>query len=153
MSEEERQTREGCRIIQNLIRDMNKQLVHFTSLAHYETELERHIIPLIGSTFESLDEGAADRLQTFFQKYGQMVRYNAATRVREFVSGPSCASGAHILREGQPLHEYSLRWLLDHVPESISTVLVGMPQEDYVRDVVKIASSTTSTAADDRVVA
>lgn len=143
MSEEERETREGCRIVQDLIRDMNKSLLQFTSMTLYETELDRRIIPLISSTFESVDEEAADRLQAFFGKYGEMVRYNAAAKVRELVQGPACPSGAHVLGKGQALHEYALQWLLKKVPDQVSTVLVGMPREDYVRDVVRIATGAS----------
>ncbi|KAM3575221.1 hypothetical protein VYU27_002807 [Nannochloropsis oceanica] len=142
LTEEEKETREGCRIIQELIRDMNRQLTSFTSTESYTQELERRIIPLIASTFESLDESAADALQVFFVKYGEMVRYHAAVRAVE-----ACKTAGHVLEEGKErgreggglLHEYALRWLLEKIPRQLSGVLVGMPQEAYVHDVVRIA--------------
>lgn len=116
---------------------MNQQLPAFTSTESYTQELERRIIPLIASTFESLDDEAADRLQAFFQRYGEMVRFNAADRVSEV-----CRASGHIPPEGQPLHEYALRWLLARVPKQLTTVLVGMPQEPYVKDVLRIAADS-----------
>ncbi len=126
--------REGCRIIQDLIRDMNHQLPAFTSTESYTQELERRIIPLIASTFESLEDDAADRLQAFFQRYGEMVRFNAAERVTE-----ACKAAGHAPAEGQPLHEYAMRWLLGRVPKQLTTVLVGMPQEAYVKEALRIS--------------
>lgn len=143
LSPEEHDIREGCRIIQELIRDMNQQLPSFTSAESYTQELERRIIPLIASTFESLDDEAADRLQAFFQRYGEMVRFNAAERVTEV-----CRASGHVSPAGQPLHEYALRWLLARVPKQLTTVLVGMPQEAYVKDVLRIAASNPHADAD-----
>lgn len=137
LTEEEKEVREGCRIIQELIREMNKQLTSFTSMEVYSQELERRIIPLIASTFESLDEEAADRLQSFFHHYGEMVRYNAAARVVDV-----CRGAGHVLKDQQLLHHYALQWLLEKVPNQLSTVLVGMPQEAYVQDIVEMVSRT-----------
>ncbi len=139
LTEEEVETREGCRIIQELIRDMNRQLTSFTSAEAYTQELERRIIPMIASTFESLDEAAADALQAFFSKYGEMVRYHAALRAVE-----ACKGAGHVLPEGGSLHEYALKWLLEKVPKQLTGVLVGMPQATYVEDVVRIVSSSSS---------
>lgn len=100
---------------------------------------------MIAGTFEALDDEAADRLQAFFQRYGEMVRFNAAERVTAV-----CRAAGHVPNNsnekepgqpGQPLHDYALRWLLDRVPKQLTTVLVGMPQEVYVRDVLRIAAS------------
>lgn len=92
---------------------------------------------MIAGTFEALDDEAADRLQAFFQRYGEMVRFNAAERVTEV-----CRASGHVPSENEPLHEYALRWLLDRVPKQLTTVLVGMPQEAYVKDVLRIAASS-----------
>lgn len=141
LTEEERETLEGCRVIQDLIRDLNKELVNFTSFAHYESELERKIIPMLTRTFESLDEDAVDKIQAFFVKYGELVRYNTATKTRELVCRPDCPTGPHHLAPAQTLQDYSLRWLFARCPEVLDVVLVGMHREDYVLAAVKAASS------------
>jgi len=128
-------------VIQNLIRDLNKELVNFTSFAHYESELERRIIPMFASTFESLDEGAVERIQKFFIKYGEMVRYNTSSRIREMVAKPDCPSGPHHLSPGQTLQDYALRWLLHKSPQVIDVVLVGMAKQTYVDAAVKSATT------------
>jgi hypothetical protein len=89
---------------------------------------------------QGLDEQAVERLMGFFQKYGDMVRFHAARTTRELIQSPKCPSGAHAIAAGQPLHEYALRWLLGKTPGVISRVCVGMPREEYVRDVVRIVS-------------
>ncbi|TFJ81062.1 hypothetical protein NSK_007705 [Nannochloropsis salina CCMP1776] len=141
LTEEELETREGCRIIQDLIRDMNRQLTSFTSTETYTQELERRIIPMIASTFESLDEDAADALQAFFVKYGEMVRYHAAMRAVEACKAAGHVLGGGVGKAGEALHEYALRWSLDKVPRQLSGVLVGMPSEEYVHEAVRVAST------------
>jgi hypothetical protein len=121
---------------------MNQQLPAFTSTESYTQELERRIIPMIASTFESLEDEAADRLQAFFQRYGEMVRFNAAERVTDV-----CKASGHVPAEGEPLHAYALRWLLARVPKQLTTVLVGMPQEAYVKDVLQIAAASSSSSS------
>ncbi|CAM9463601.1 unnamed protein product, partial [Hapterophycus canaliculatus] len=69
---EEEEIRQGCRFLQQLVQDMNAQLTTFTSLEHYEAELGGSITPMIADKFEALDEGSADLLQKFFDRYGKM---------------------------------------------------------------------------------
>lgn len=92
---------------------------------------------MIHSTFEGLDEEAVDKLQQFFSRYGEMVRYNTAQRTRELISSKECPTGPHALGEGERLQEYALRWLLAKDVKLIKTVLVGMRTEEFVRSAVK----------------
>lgn len=145
LTEEERETRQGCMIVQDLVRDLNKQLVHYTSFALFETELERRIIPLVYQTFEELDEDAVERLTTFFQRYGEMVRFNSSVQTRELVTSARCPGGPHNIPAGQPLYDYALKWALGQ--EAVSTVLVGMGVEAYVEEAVKVVDSLAASTA------
>lgn len=138
LSEEEKETRHGCMIVQDLVRELNSALVTFTSYTLFEAELERRIIPMVFQTFESLDEEAVEKLTTFFQRYGEMVKYNSALKTRELVLSPKCPTGPHAIAESQPLYDYALRWVLAKCPELLSTVLVGMTQEAQVMDALRV---------------
>ncbi|CAM9500083.1 unnamed protein product [Scytosiphon promiscuus] len=132
-TEEEEEIRQGCRFLQQLVQDMNAQLTSFTSLEHYEAELGGSITPMIADKFEALDEDSADLLQKFFDRYGKMVRYSCAQRVRDMVvTGEGCPSGAHALGEADPLQVYALRWL--RKSPGVSCTVVEMDQPNLVEE-------------------
>jgi hypothetical protein len=79
-----------------------------------------------------------EKLTNFFQRYGEMVRYNSALKTRELVLSPRCPTGPHTIPEVEPLYDYALRWVLAKCPDLVSTVLVGMTQEAQVMDALRI---------------
>ncbi|CAN0267067.1 unnamed protein product [Ectocarpus sp. 6 AP-2014] len=132
-TEEEEEIRQGCRFLQQLVQDMNTQLTKFTSLEHYEAELGGSITPMIADKFEALDDDSADLLQNFFDRYGKMVRYSCAQRVRDMATtGKGCPSGAHLLADSEPLQIYALRWLMGS--PGVGCTVVEMEQAEKVEE-------------------
>jgi hypothetical protein len=60
---EERETLDGCKLMQSMIHDLDNQLVDIRSFAAHEDELYGRIIPLIHDTFELMDDKTSDILQ------------------------------------------------------------------------------------------
>ncbi|CAM9515267.1 unnamed protein product [Laminaria digitata] len=132
-TEEEEEIRQGCRFLQQLVQDMNAQLTTFTSLEHYAAELGGSITPMIKDKFEALDDHSADLLHKFFERYGKMVRYSCAQRVRDMVTTDiDCPSGVHSLPETDPLQVYALRWLLEK--PGLDCTVVEMEKAQHVAD-------------------
>lgn len=69
---EERETIDGCRLLQSMIHDLNANLSSGTlrSFISYEEDLYKKVVPLIHGTFEELDEESSTLLQKFFQAHG-----------------------------------------------------------------------------------
>lgn len=71
------------------------------------------------------------RAQNFFDRYGKMVRYSCAQRVRDMVtSGHGCPSGKHSISEATPLQRYALRWLMAR--PGVGCAVVGMERPEHV---------------------
>ncbi len=60
---EERETLDGCKLMQSMIHDLDNQLADVRSFAAHEDELYGRIIPLIHDTFELMDDTTSDVLQ------------------------------------------------------------------------------------------
>ena len=60
---EERETLDGCKLMQSMIHDLDNQLADIRSFAAHEDELYGRIIPLIHDTFEMMDDTTSDILQ------------------------------------------------------------------------------------------
>jgi hypothetical protein len=60
---EERETLDGCKLMQSMIHDLDNQLANVRSFAAHEEELYGRIIPLIYDTFELMDDQTSDVLQ------------------------------------------------------------------------------------------
>lgn len=137
-TEEERELAEGCAWLRQLVQDMHRRIVVFTSPQHYEQEMLSTLVPLINEKFAGIDEESLELLTAFFEAYEQMVRHHAGQRARELVrtgaaevpqlmddSGEmevqrvECASGAHgdALADGVALEDFAVDWVLgqDHV--------------------------------------
>jgi hypothetical protein len=69
---EERETIDGCRLLQSMIHDLNANLSSgsLKSFIAYEDELYKKVVPLINGTFEELDEESSSLLQKFFKAHG-----------------------------------------------------------------------------------
>lgn len=66
---EERETLDGCKLMQSMIHDLDNQLVDIRSFAAHEDELYGRIIPLIHDTFELMDDTTSDVLQVRIDRF------------------------------------------------------------------------------------
>lgn len=87
---EERETLDGCKLVQSMIHDLDSDLETVRSFAAHEEELYGRIIPLLYDTFEAMDDHTSDVLQAYFAAYAVAVRYSIAKKTRQ------------ILKEGEP---------------------------------------------------
>ena len=156
-SEEETELYEACRWLQQLLGDMNQQLVHFVSVAHYEQELSGQIMPMLNDKFEELDAHSAAVLQHFLAHYHGMVRYHAAEQIRKQVQAALRQSDsrppeeAMATSEGGEVNEnkcdslygLTLGWALER--PGISDVVVGITQESHADDARELLASRRET--------
>ena len=85
LTTEERETWDGCRLMQSVLHDLDVGLETVRSFAAHEDTLYRQVIPLIQDTFETYDEGTAQVLQSFFGAYSLAVRYHVAKNTRDLL--------------------------------------------------------------------
>ena len=71
---DERETVQGCRLLQQLLYDLDTSLSKSISFQDYENDLHTKVIPLIHNAFEELDDTSAHVLQTFFKAHGAAIR-------------------------------------------------------------------------------
>lgn len=139
LTSEERETLDGCKLLQSLLHDVDHGLDKLRSFAAHEQDLVQKIIPLIHDTFEGYDAETAKVLQSFFGAYSMAVRYSIAKNTRK------------LLKEGEPnsnipkfadleqetrLQEYALKYVLDE--PSIDKVILNCTEADQVLDNIEI---------------
>jgi len=105
---EERETLDGCKLMQSMIHDLDNQLVDIRSFAAHEDELYGRIIPLIHDTFELMDDRTSDILQAYFAAYAVAVRYAIATRTRD------------VLKEGETVNNIITGITYPDIPQSMT---------------------------------
>mmetsp|Transcript_11505 Transcript_11505/g.20499 ORF Transcript_11505/g.20499 Transcript_11505/m.20499 type:complete len:466 (-) Transcript_11505:19-1416(-) len=131
-TDEEKETAEGCKVLRELIQDLNQRLSSFSSVLHYDDYLSYKVVPQIADKFAELDGDSSDKLKAFFETYGTLVRFNCTQTTRQLLAGEGCPGGPHLLQEGQSLQDFALRWLLAEGRGKLDTVLVGLPQGRHV---------------------
>jgi hypothetical protein len=116
---QERETLDGCKLMQSMIHDLDNQLAHVRSFAAHEDELYGRIIPLIYDTFEVMDDKTSDVLQAYFAAYAVAVRYAIAKKTRQVLKEgekerKSKTSGITYpdIPQGMTLQEFALRHML-----------------------------------------
>lgn len=115
---EERETLDGCKLMQSMIHDLDNQLVDIRSFAAHEDELYGRIIPLIHDTFEMMDDKTSDVLQAYFAAYAVAVRYAIAKKTREVLkegeTGNNKSTGITYpdIPQSMTLQDYALRHML-----------------------------------------
>jgi len=113
---EERETLDGCKLMQSMIHDLDNQLVDMRSFAAHEDELYGRIIPLIHDTFELMDDKTSDVLQAYFAAYAVAVRYAIAKKTREVLREGEKESSSSItypdIPQSMSLQEYALRHMM-----------------------------------------
>ena len=156
LSGEQRETLDGCKLMQSLLHDVDAGLDKVRSFAAHEEYVLQQIIPLIHDTFEAYDEDTANVLQTFFGAYSLAVRYAIAVNTRELLTGhahdksssssSSAGSGADSdtatypdLPPDQRLQEFALEYLLKE--PAIDKIILGATEVDHIADAVQIVGS------------
>lgn len=84
---EERETLDGCKLLRDMIHDLDGSLDTMKSFAAYEEYLVDVAVPLIYGSFEELDEESIEILQLFFRVHGMAVRMVVARWTREMLLG------------------------------------------------------------------
>lgn len=155
LSTEQRETLDGCKLMQSLLHDVDASLENVRSFAQHEQDLYERIIPLIHDTFEGYDEETGQIMQSFFGAYSLAVRYAIAKNTRKLlVEGEgkdrtSSSSSSSIqqaptyadLSPHVPLQEYAMHFLLK--AGCIDKLLVGFTEPDQIlqdMDIVAKAS-------------
>ncbi|CAB9506553.1 Aldo keto reductase [Seminavis robusta] len=136
---EERETLDGCRLLQSMLHDLDVGLAEVRSLGAHEEHLYQRIIPLIHDTFEGYDEETADVLEMFFKSYSLAVRYSIARNTRQLLqSGGDDGQGYRYedIPQDEKLQDYALKYLLKE--KAISKVIVGATKPEHVVDLVTL---------------
>ena len=138
---EERETLEGCRLLQSMLHDLDAQLDHVRSFQAYEEHLSSKVIPIIHNTFEELDDTSAEVLQAFFMMHGAAVRHAVAKTTRKLLREGGEGVPPYHIPDTQKLQDFALQWLLRHDENIVSKVIVGCPKPQHVMEAVNAADS------------
>ena len=129
LTTEERETLDGCKLMQSMIHDLDNQLADIRSFAAHEDELYGRIIPLIHDTFELMDDTTSDVLQAYFAAYAVAVRYAIATKTREVLkdgetgNNPSTGITYSDIPQSMTLQDYALRHMV--AEKSFDRIVIG----------------------------
>ncbi len=166
---EERETLEGCKLIRDMVHDLDVSLDTMKSFAAYEEYLVNVAVPLIYGSFEELDEESAGMLQLFFRVHGMAVRMVVSRWTREMLMG-GCThedpigdikidkdqeekmekirqilgfgdlKGGYNIPGDTTLQEFALKNLLDE--SAVGGVVVGCSRPDHVLEAVRAADTS-----------
>jgi aryl-alcohol dehydrogenase-like predicted oxidoreductase len=137
----QRETLDGCKLLQSLLHDVDAGLEQVRSFAAHEQQLYEQIIPLIHDTFEGYDEETAAVLQSFFAAYSLAVKFAIARNTRKLLQEGEAGKEGSVpvytdIPEETRLQEYALQFLLKE--QAIDKVIAGCSQPDQVLDLVEI---------------
>jgi hypothetical protein len=153
LTTEQRETLDGCRLLQSMLHDMDVGLENVQSLQAHEQNLYEKIIPLIHDTFEGYDEESSEILESFFKAYSWAVRYAVAKNTRYLLthgddpkhkrrradgSSGSATPMYPDLPSDMRLQEYALRFLLQE--PAIHKLVVGCSHPEHVLEDVDIVA-------------
>lgn len=142
LTTEQRETLDGCKLMQSLLHDVDQSLENVRSFAQHEEDLYNKIIPLIQDTFEGYDEETAQILQSFFGAYSLAVRYAIAKNTRQvLVEGEKASDGSSKSKSSAPkypdlspdvrLQEYAIDFLLK-ADKSVDKLLIGFSEAEQI---------------------
>jgi hypothetical protein len=122
---EERETLDGCKLVQSMIHDLDSDLENIRSFAAHEEELYSRIIPLLYDTFEAMDDRTSEVLSAYFAAYAVAVRYAIAKKTRDVLRKGEDGSTITYpdIPQSLTLQEYALRHLL--AEKAFSRVIIG----------------------------
>eukprot|EP00980_Cylindrotheca_fusiformis_P009092 scaffold1966_cov109-Cylindrotheca_fusiformis.AAC.1 len=125
LTTDERETLDGCKLVQSMIHDLDSDLEKIRSFAAHEEDLYSRIIPLLYDTFEAMDERTNEVLSAYFAAYAVAVRYSIAKKTREVLKEGEDGSTVTYpdIPQSMTLHEYALRQLL--ADKALSRIIVG----------------------------
>jgi len=148
LTPEERETLDGCKLLQSMLHDLDVTLADVRSLGAHEQDLYQRIIPLIHDTFEGYDEETADVLQMFFKAYALAVRYSIARNTRSLLQNGGDDGNSYKyedIPDEEKLQNYALMYLMKD--EAISKVIVGATKVDHVEDLVRLCDRLDAAPA------
>ena len=163
---EERETLDGCKLLRDLIHDLDASLDSTRSFDAYEAHLINVAVPLIHGTFEELDEESARILQLFFRAHGMAARLAVARWTRDMVLagwktkkdgdkskkdpeketeishlwktlGFDNFDGGYDLPDDITLQEFALKQLLKD--EAVRGVVIGCSNHEHVSEAIRAA--------------
>ncbi|KAL9188977.1 hypothetical protein ACHAXT_011467 [Thalassiosira profunda] len=166
---EERETLDGCKLLRDMIHDLDASLDTMKSYAAYEEYLMNKAVPLIYGAFEELDEESTGYLQLFFRVHGMAVRMAVARWTRDLLlagwnSGEDDASatkdksqektianvwttlgfgdfdGGYNIPEEQTLQEFALGRLLKE--DAVRGLVIGCSRPEHVLEAMRVADSS-----------
>ena len=135
----ERETLDGCKLLQSLLHDLDHGLENIRSFAAHEDDLYKKIIPLIHDTFEEYDEDTGDVLKSFFGAYSLAVRHAIAKNTRFLLrkgEGGNNVPTYPDLPQETRLQDFALRHLLD--ADIFSKYIIGWTEPEQVVDCLEI---------------
>ena len=134
LTPEERETLDGCKLLQGLILEEDRSLDRIRSFAAYEKNLTKKIIPTIHENFEELDEESTEVLAKFFMWHGAAVRFYTARETRKLlrVGGDDGGSQEHNVPVEESLQSYALKHALGQ--DAVDRVSLGLTKVEYVKE-------------------
>lgn len=98
---------EACAWLRNLFSQLDEQLGRFTSVLHWERELQQVVLPMVNDKFDELDEDTVRLMEAYFKEYTLAVRESGGAKSRERVGLESSPL---------PLQELAFKFALDKNP-------------------------------------
>ena len=150
LTSEERETLDGCKLMQSMLHDLDVGLSDVRSLGAHEQDLMQRIIPLIHDTFEGYDEETADVLGMFFKCYSLAVRYSVARNTRSLLQqGGDDGRGYKYesIPENEKLQDYALKFLLNE--KAISKVIIGATKPEHVVEFTNLCYEDAAESGDE----
>ncbi|KAL7549634.1 hypothetical protein ACHAWF_012899, partial [Thalassiosira exigua] len=169
LTTEERETLDGCKLLRDLIHDLDAGLDEIDSLAAHEEYLADVVAPVMYGSFEELDEESAGMLRLYFRAHGMAARMVVARKTRELlVAGGRDGTGSDEGGAGRdeasaaaraalgfddvegrggydvpaevPLQEYALERLLGD--DAVRGLVVGCSRPEHVLEAMRAADSS-----------
>lgn len=141
LSGEQRETLDGCKLLQSLFHDLDTGLEQVRSFASHEEYLYQKVIPLIHDTFESYDEETAQVLEKFFAAYSLAVRYSIAKNTRLLLKRGEGSGGEtplYDIPDNIRLQEFGLNFVLRE--PAIGKIIVGATEVDHIVEDALVAN-------------
>lgn len=114
--------KEAAAWLKNLFVQLDEQLSRFTSILHWDRELQEVVLPLINEKFDELDEETVRYMTLFFTQFAQAVRESGGALSRERLA-------AELPSTGQPLQEVAFKYVLQHNHNAKIAIHASMVQQ------------------------